>query len=83
MPLIIPPAVLKQMRSMPKTDQARIIQALKLVAADPAGRLPFVTELVGQPGYWRHRKGDWRAIYKIIGDDVVVQNIGNRREIYR
>jgi mRNA-degrading endonuclease RelE of RelBE toxin-antitoxin system len=46
-------------------------------------RTPFVTEMVGEPGVWRLRKGDWRATFVIEGADVVVTRIGNRREIYR
>jgi mRNA-degrading endonuclease RelE of RelBE toxin-antitoxin system len=83
MALIIPGIVLKQMRAMPKADQARIIEALELVAADLTVRMPFVTEMIGEPGAWRLRKGDWRAIFVIEGTDVVVTRVGNRREIYR
>ena len=83
MTLIIPTAVLKQMKAAPKADQARIIDALEQVADNLTIRMPFVTEMVGQPGVWRLRKGDWRAIFVIDGADVVVTRVGNRREIYR
>ncbi len=83
MALIIPIAVVKQMKAMPKADQARIIEALEQVAADHTTRMPFVTEMVGEPGGWRLRKGDWRATFVIEGADVVVTRVGNRREIYR
>ena len=83
MALFIPGIVLKQMRAMPKADQARIIEALELVAADLTVRMPFVTEMIGEPGAWRLRKGDWRAIFVIEGTDVVVTRVGNRREVYR
>jgi mRNA-degrading endonuclease RelE of RelBE toxin-antitoxin system len=39
--------------------------------------------MIGEPGVWRPRKGDWRAIVVIEGADVVVTPVGNRREIYR
>jgi mRNA interferase RelE/StbE len=81
--LIIPTAVLKQMKAMPKADQARIIDALEQVAENLTERMPFVTEMVGEPGVWRLRKGDWRAIFLIDGADVVVIRVGNRREVYR
>jgi mRNA-degrading endonuclease RelE of RelBE toxin-antitoxin system len=81
--LIIPSLILKQMKAMPKADQARIIEALEQVAADPTVRMPFVTEMIGAPGVWRLRKGDWRAIFVIEGADVVVTRVGHRREIYR
>ena len=83
MALIIPTTILKQMRAMPKADQARIIEALEQVAADLTMRMPFVTEMVGEPGVWRLRKGDWRATFVIEGADVVITRVGNRREIYR
>jgi mRNA-degrading endonuclease RelE of RelBE toxin-antitoxin system len=83
MALIIPSIALKQMKAMPKADQARIIEALEQVAADLTVRMPFVTEMIGEPGVWRLRKGDWRATFIIAGDDVVVTRVGSRREIYR
>ena len=83
MALIMPTTILKQMRAMPKADQARIIEALEQVAADLTMRMPFVTEMVGEPGVWRLRKGDWRATFVIEGADVVITRVGNRREIYR
>ena len=83
MALIFPTAVLKQMKAVPKADQARIIKALEQVSRNLSGRMPFVTEMVGEPGAWRLRKGDWRATFVIDGTDVVVTRIGNRREIYR
>jgi mRNA interferase RelE/StbE len=81
--LIIPTAVLKQMKAVPKADRTRIIGALEQVADNLAMRMPFVTEMAGEPGGWRLRKGDWRAIFVIDGADVVVTRVGSRREIYR
>jgi len=43
----------------------------------------FVTKMIGEPGVWRLRKGDWRAIFVIVGANVMVTWVGNRREIYR
>ena len=83
MALIIPIAVLKQVKAMPKVDQARIIDALEQGADNLTVRMPFVTEMAGEPGAWRPRKGDWRATFVIDGADVVVTRAGNRREIYR
>jgi mRNA-degrading endonuclease RelE of RelBE toxin-antitoxin system len=70
------------MKTMPKADSTRIVAALEQVAGDLTKRLPFVTEMVGQPGVWRLRKGNWRAVYTIEDGDVVVTKVGNRKEIY-
>ncbi len=83
MALIIPATVVKQMKAMPKADQDRIIDALGQVAENLAVRMPFVTEMAGEPGAWRLRKGDWRATFVIDGENVVVTRVGNRREIDR
>jgi mRNA-degrading endonuclease RelE of RelBE toxin-antitoxin system len=29
------------------------------------------------------RQGDWRAVYEIAGEDIVVIRVGHRREVYR
>ena len=34
-------------------------------------------------GAYKLRVGDWRAVYTIEGDIMVVQGIGHRREIYK
>lgn len=83
MALIIPPDVLPQLAVLPKRDRERLLQALEMVAAEPNRRFSFVTELVGQQGVWRLRKGDWRAVFRRRGFDVVVDRVGNRKDVYR
>jgi mRNA-degrading endonuclease RelE of RelBE toxin-antitoxin system len=81
--LIIPPDVLRQLEKVPKADQARVLESLEQVAADPSRRLPFVTRMVGEPDVWRLRKGDWRAVFRVHGTDIVLDRVGHRRDIYR
>ena len=83
MALIIPPDVLRQLRAMPRRDRERMLEALEMVASEPDKRFSFVTELVGQHEVWRLRKGDWRAVFRRRGIDLVVDRIGNRRDAYR
>lgn len=33
-------------------------------------------------GYWKLRVGDYRVIYKIVGQEVWVYRIGHRRDVY-
>ena len=82
MSLIIFPGALKQLGAMPKGDAARLMAALEQVAANLDVRYSFVTEMVGEQGTWRLRKGNWRAVYTIENEDVVVTNIGHRKDIY-
>lgn len=82
MALIFPPDVLKELAGLPRGDQQRIMEALGAVAAKPGKRFSFVTELKRRPGVWRLRKGDWRAVYRLVDGDVVVDRIAHRREVY-
>ncbi len=83
MALLIPPDVVKQLAAMPKADRRRLLDALEAVAEEPTRRFSFITQLVGQAGVWRLRKGDWRAVYRIHEGDVILDRVGHRREVYR
>jgi mRNA interferase RelE/StbE len=83
MALLIPPDVVKQLAGIPKADRQRLLDALEMVAAKPTKRFPFTTQLVGQPGVWRLRKGEWRAVFRIHRSDVILDRVGHRREVYR
>ena len=74
----------KSLLKMPRNTAQRIREKLELLAADPFAPLPNVTKLQGRPGY-RLRVGDWRIIYEINEDSVVivVLKIAPRGEVYR
>jgi mRNA interferase RelE/StbE len=74
----------KALLKMPR-DTARLIrQRLEQVAIDPFASIPNAKKLQGRPGY-RLRVGDWRVIYEINQDEVViiVLKIAPRAEVYR
>jgi mRNA interferase RelE/StbE len=83
MALLIPPDVLKQLATIPKADRKRLLDALEMVAEEPTRRFAFMTQMVGQVGVWRLRKGDWRAVFRVREGDVIVDRVGHRREVYR
>ncbi|MGH9078450.1 MAG: type II toxin-antitoxin system RelE family toxin [Acidimicrobiales bacterium] len=60
----------------------RIQAAVELLAVDP--RPSAASRLVGGAGEWRVRTGDYRIIYEIEDDElvVVVLRMGHRRQIY-
>jgi mRNA interferase RelE/StbE len=69
---------------MPR-DIARLIQKkLDRIAVAPYTKHNNVTRLQNRPGY-RLRVGEWRVIYEIQDDELVilVLRIGPRRGIYR
>jgi mRNA interferase RelE/StbE len=74
----------KALRKMPRDISRRIRDRLDHIAEDPYAKHPNVTRLQSRPGY-RLRVGDWRVIYEIEGEELVilVLRIGSRREVYR
>lgn len=73
-------------RQLPKLDPAakrRVQAALDLLAEEP--RPPAATQLVGGAGEWRVRTGDYRIVYEIHAQDllVLVLRVGHRRSVYR
>jgi len=65
-----------------RTDQERIIRAIRGLTDDP--RPHGVKKLNGREA-WRIRVGDYRVIYEIHAGRllILVVAIGHRREIYR
>ena len=78
----IAPAAERQIRTFDPPVRRRVQAVIDLLAADP--RPPRAIQLVGGAGEWRVRTGDYRIIYEIHDDRLVVLvlRVGHRREIY-
>jgi mRNA interferase RelE/StbE len=76
------PAAARQLRKLDPPTARRIQGAIALLADDP--RPPASRPLTGRPA-WRVRVGDYRVIYTIEDDRLVVAvvTIGHRRDVYR
>jgi len=72
----------KQLAKIPANDYKKVKQAIMDLEHDP--RPPGSQKLKGRPG-WRIRQGDYRVIYEIQDDKliVLVLEIGDRKDIYR
>jgi len=81
--LLYHPAVLKQDLSKISSDiKSRIKKAIETkLLEDPV--------LAGKPlrqslkGHRKLRVGDWRVIYRIDKQDIIILKVGHRKEIYR
>jgi mRNA interferase RelE/StbE len=81
--ITLAPVAARQLRKFDPQVRRRIQAAAELLATEP--RPPAATRLVGGSGEWRVRTGDYRIVYEIEDDQllVLVLRVGHRREIYR
>lgn len=74
----------KAIAKLPLNWQKRIVARIREVAANPYAPNNNLTKLQGRDGY-RLRVGDWRVIYELYDDRLVmlVLEVGARGGIYR
>jgi mRNA interferase RelE/StbE len=60
--------------------QARIENALLVIASNPRAGKPVKGDLKGNFSY---RVGDWRIVYSLEKSFIYVKDIRHRREVYR
>ena len=75
------PAAIRALGKLDPPVAERIRKALVLLAVDP--RPPAARPLRGRDA-WRLRVGEWRVIYSIEDDRLVVLmvSVGDRRDVY-
>jgi mRNA interferase RelE/StbE len=74
-------AAARQVKKLPVQTRIRLGNAIKALVDDP--RPPGSKKLSGRNA-WRIRVGDYRVIYEIEDDKVLVTifRVGNRRDVY-
>lgn len=79
----VAPAVVRQLRKLDPAARRRIQAAIELLAEHP--RPQGARKLVGGDGEWRVRTGDYRIVYEVHDDVllVLVVAVGHRRDIYQ
>lgn len=73
----------RRIKKLPKDLQGKIFDLLDKLCVDP--RQPGVVKMSGFVNLWRARIGDYRVVYE-IHDDVlvlVVVMVGHRSEVYK
>ncbi len=81
--IVFATAAKRQFDKLPQAIQRRITDSVSQLENDP--RPTGVVKLSGKDGLYRLRVGDYRAIYRIEDDRLIILivKIGHRREIYR
>ena len=74
-------SVSRDLAKMDKAEAGRILQRLE---KDPAEKAQSYRALKGKlAGLRKYRVGEYRVVYTIIGQDVVVLRIGDSQDMYR
>lgn len=78
----VTPAALRQLRKLDPPARRRVQAAIELLADQP--RPSGAKKLGGGEGEWRVRTGDYRIVYEVHDNVllVLVVAVGHRREIY-
>ncbi len=73
----------RQLRRLPPVVQRRIVAGVETLASLP--RPPGVVKLDGAENLWRIRIGDYRVVYEIHDDRliVLVLRVAHRKDAYR
>ena len=75
-------AAARQVKKLPRPARARVLDAIEGLAQDP--RPHGAKKLVGENTAWRVRVGDYRVIYDVFDDELVVTVVraAHRRDVY-
>ena len=79
----IAPAVERAIKKLSAEVKKRIIKALLKLGVEP--RPPGVKKLSGEEDLYRIRAGDYRIVYQIRDNELVVLvvRVAHRKEVYR
>jgi mRNA interferase RelE/StbE len=77
------PSARKAMSNLDRTVAVRILGAIEALADNP--RPPGCKKLADEDNLWRIRIGDWRVVYQIQDDKllVLVVRVAHRSDVYR
>ena len=77
------PSADRQLRKLPRDVQRRIVAAVDALADNP--RPPGVVKITGDDNLRRIRVGDYRIVYEIHDDRLIVLviRVAHRKDVYR
>ena len=81
--VVVSRAAGKQIDKLEAIARSRVIRTLEILSASP--RPPKALKLAGRDNQWRVRTGDYRIIYEVRDDKllILVIKVGHRKEVYR
>jgi len=75
----------RQLRAIPQSAALTILRALTPLGDDPRRQDADIKKLTGYADRYRLRVGDYRVIYEIADEQLIILivGVGHRREAYR
>lgn len=72
----------RQLKKLPKTDQARVVRTILALADDPFSK--GSRKLTGYDDVFRVRTGRYRVVYSVSKSKliIVILKVGHRKDIY-
>lgn len=74
------PRAEKDLKGMSGPDRERAVERLRMLEDGLRGDVKRLTNHFPE---YRMRAGDWRALFEVAGDRIIVYRILHRREAYR
>jgi len=74
------PKAIKDFKSIPKADGKRIVEKLQLLENNLKGDIKRLTNYTPE---YRMRIGDWRILFEVEEEKIIVYRIRHRREAYK
>lgn len=71
---------LRNVKKLNKEDQIRILRELRILEEKPLVGKRLMGRLSGLLSF---RVGDYRIIYQLLGNKVIIRTIGHRRTVYK
>ena len=77
------PAVLKSLKRFPKRDLVRIKKKIEELGSNLPD--PNITKMKGNNSFRKVRSGDYRIIYQIHDDRLIILivKVGHRKDVYK
>jgi addiction module RelE/StbE family toxin len=79
--IIYKKSVHRDLKKLSKAERGRILDKIEKELSEKADAYPVLKGKFA--GLRKYRAGDFRVIYVILGDDVLILRIGHRRDVYK
>lgn len=74
------PKAIKELKGMPKEDGKRVVEKLRLLENNFQGDVKRLTDYTPE---YRMRVSNWRVLFEVESEKIVVYRIRHRKEAYK